>query len=67
MTTNCEINHASIIYKRMKKVKIKLTVVKEMEVPDNCTKKDLIDNSSKIKKILDLGYQVEIDMEEIKD
>jgi hypothetical protein len=51
----------------MKKVKLKLVVEKECEVPDNCTSKDLIDQSKKIKKILDMGYHVEVKIIEIKD
>lgn len=56
-----------MIHKYMKKVKLQLVVEKECEVPDNCTSKDLIDQSKKIKKILDMGYHVEVKIIEIKD
>ena len=44
----------------MKKVKLQLVIEKECELPENCTKDDLIKESKKIKKILDMGYHVEV-------
>jgi hypothetical protein len=46
----------------MKKVKLQLVIEKECELPENCTKDDLIKESKKIKKILDMGYHVEVNI-----
>lgn len=44
----------------MKHVKIQLVIEKECELPENVTHEDLIKESKKIKKILDMGYHVEV-------
>jgi hypothetical protein len=44
----------------MKKVKIQLIIEKECDLPQNYTENDLLKESKKIKKILDMGYHVEV-------
>ncbi len=51
----------------MKKVKIQLVIEKECELPENCTHEDLLKESKKIKKILDMGYHVEVKVVELKN
>ena len=51
----------------MKKVKIQLIIEKECELPENYSKDDLVKESKKIKKILDMGYHVEVNVIEEKN
>lgn len=44
----------------MKKVKIQLVIEKDCELPENYTIEDLVKESKKLKKILDMGYHVEV-------
>jgi hypothetical protein len=50
----------------MKQVKIQLIIEKECELPDNCSHDDLIKESKKIKKILDMGFHVEVKIIELE-
>lgn len=50
----------AIVYKIMKRVKIQLVIEKECELPDDFTQEDLVKESKKIKKIVDMGYHIEV-------
>jgi hypothetical protein len=51
----------------MRRVKVQLIIERECELPDNFTHEDLMKESKKIKKILDMGYHVEVKIIEPKD
>jgi len=44
----------------MKHVKVQLIIEKVCDLPENYTQEDLIKESKKIKKILDMGFHVEV-------
>ena len=56
-----------IINNYMKQVKIQLIIEKDCEIPDDYTSEDLLRESKKIKKILDMGYHVEVKVIEEKN
>lgn len=44
----------------MRSVKVQLIIEKDCQIPENWTNEDLIRQSKKISKLLDMGYHVEV-------